>query len=243
MTRAGLIEEARREAGSLVEMARGIVAIPSAYPPGDINAVAEHVARMMERLPGVEVERHRTAPHVLNVVARLRGNRPGRRIVLNGHLDTFPRDPVAQWNADPTGQVRGDRLYGLGVSDMKGGVAASIFALRLMSAHRDAFAGEMVATFVGDEESMGVLGTQALLDTVPHARGDAMICADAGSLAVLRFGEKGMLWLRLTARGRSAHAAHVHRGDSAVDRLWWLCNASPHYVSGRCEHLTAWRAP
>jgi succinyl-diaminopimelate desuccinylase len=66
---------------------------------------------------------------------------------------------------------------------------------------------------------MGVLGTQFLLATVPEARGDAAICADAGSPKVLRIGEKGLLWLRISAAGRSAHAAHVHRGDSAIDKL------------------------
>jgi succinyl-diaminopimelate desuccinylase len=170
-------------------------------------------------VPGIEIERHRSAVHLLNIVVRVRGRAPGRRVVFNGHLDTFPRDPAARWTADPAGELRDGRLYGLGVSDMKGGVAASLFALRLLAAHREEFRGELVGTFAGDEESMGVLGTQFLLDTLPHARGNAMISADAGSLRVLRFGEKGMLWLRLTARGRSAHAAHVHRGDSAIDRL------------------------
>jgi succinyl-diaminopimelate desuccinylase len=66
---------------------------------------------------------------------------------------------------------------------------------------------------------MGELGSQFLLDTVPHAKADAMISADAGSPRVLRFGEKGMIWLSMHARGRSAHAAHVHLGDSAIDRL------------------------
>jgi succinyl-diaminopimelate desuccinylase len=54
---------------------------------------------------------------------------------------------------------------------------------------------------------------------VPEASGDAMISADTGSPAVLRFGEKGMIWLRLDASGKSAHAAHVHRGISAIERL------------------------
>lgn len=217
--RAALAAAARREGENIVETARRLVAIPSPYPPGDTNAIAEALAAMMQGEPGIEVERHRSAPHVLNVVVRVRGRAPGRRVVLNGHLDTFPLDPAAHWTADPAGEQRDGRLYGLGVSDMKGGVAASLFALRMLAAHRDGFDGEAVGSFVGDEESMGVLGTQFLLDTVPHARGDAMISADAGSLRVLRFGEKGMLWLRLTAAGRSAHAAHVHRGDSAIDRL------------------------
>jgi succinyl-diaminopimelate desuccinylase len=219
MSRHVLAAAARREAGGVVEIARRLLAIPSAYPPGDTNAVAEELAALMDGVPGIEIERYRSAVHLLNIVIRVCGRAPGRRVVFNGHLDTFPRDPAARWTADPAGELRDGRLYGLGVSDMKGGVAASLFALRLLAAHREEFRGEVIGTFAGDEESMGVLGTQFLLDTVPHARGDAMISADAGSLRVLRFGEKGMLWLRLTARGRSAHAAHVHRGDSAIDRL------------------------
>jgi acetylornithine deacetylase/succinyl-diaminopimelate desuccinylase-like protein len=57
------------------------------------------------------------------------------------------------------------------------------------------------------------------LDTVPHATGDAMICADAGSPMVVRFGEKGLIWLEVTAEGRAAHGAHVHLGENAVERL------------------------
>ena len=48
-------------------------------------------------------------------------------------------------------------------------------------------------TVSGDEENMGVLGTKYVLDTVPHASGDAMICGDIGTSKVLRFGEKGLL--------------------------------------------------
>jgi succinyl-diaminopimelate desuccinylase len=249
MSRDVLAAVARREAGNIVEIARRLLAIPSAYPPGDTNAVAEELAATMDGVPGIEIERHRSAVHLLNIVVRVRGRAPGRRVVFNGHLDTFPRDPAARWTADPAGELRDGRLYGLGVSDMKGGVAASLFALRLLAAHREEFRGEVVGTFAGDEESMGVLGTQFLLDTVPHARGNAMISADAGSLRVLRFGEKGMLWLRLTARGRSAHAAHVHRGDSAIDRLIGALNRiaalrdHPVKSPAEIEHAIATAAP
>ena len=66
---------------------------------------------------------------------------------------------------------------------------------------------------------MGTLGSQHLLDTVSHASGDAMICADAGSPMVVRFDEKGLIWLEVTAEGRAAHGAHVHLGENAVERL------------------------
>jgi acetylornithine deacetylase/succinyl-diaminopimelate desuccinylase-like protein len=66
---------------------------------------------------------------------------------------------------------------------------------------------------------MGLLGTQWLMQNVPHAVGDAVIIGDAGSPRVLRFGEKGFLWVEVEATGRAAHGAHVHLGDNALDRL------------------------
>jgi succinyl-diaminopimelate desuccinylase len=202
----------------VVDLARALVAEPSPYPPGDTHAVARRIEAMLAG-SGVEITRYGTLPHVMNLVVRVRGARPGRRLVFNGHLDTFPLVDADRWSADPNGEARDGKLYGLGVSDMKGGIAAIVFALRHLAALRDTLPGEVVATFVGDEESMGTEGAGYLLKHVPEASGDAMISADTGSPAVLRFGEKGMIWLRLDASGKSAHAAHVHRGISAIERL------------------------
>jgi succinyl-diaminopimelate desuccinylase len=202
----------------VVDLARALVAEPSPYPPGDTHAVARRIEAMLAG-SGVEITRYGTLPHVMNLVVRVRGARPGRRLVFNGHLDTFPLVDADRWSADPNGEARDGKLYGLGVSDMKGGIAAIVFALRHLAALRDTLPGEVVATFVGDEESMGTEGAGHLLKHVPEASGDAMISADTGSPAVLRFGEKGMIWLRLDASGKSAHAAHVHRGISAIERL------------------------
>jgi succinyl-diaminopimelate desuccinylase len=200
-------------------MAKALIACRCETPLGDTREMAGVVARLVADVPAIEFERHASAPHIVNLVMRVRGARPGRRLIFNGHMDTFPLVDPARWTADPSGEERDGRLYGLGSSDMKSGLAAILFALRQLARHRDSFAGEVVATFAGDEETMGELGSQFLLDTVPHAKGDAMISADAGSPRVLRFGEKGMIWLTLRARGRSSHAAHVHRGDSAIDKL------------------------
>lgn len=214
-----LAQAARADGDSLVAIALRLLARRSETPPGDTNAIADEVVAILADTPSIEVERHRGADHVMNLVMRLSGGQPGRRLILNGHLDTFPLGSRAAWSASPDGEVRDGRLYGLGISDMKGGLAAILFALIHLAAHREALQGEVVATFAGDEETMGVLGSKLLLDTVPHARGDAMISADAGSPRVLRFGEKGLIWLKLVAKGRSAHAAHVHRGDSAIEKL------------------------
>lgn len=89
----------------------------------------------------------------------------------------------------------------------------------IMAEMRDSWSGELVITLAGDEETMGVKGTKYLLDTVPHATGDAMISGDVGTAKVLRFGEKGLMWIELNAVGKASHGAHVHKGDNAIDRL------------------------
>ena len=58
-----------------------------------------------------------------------------------------------------------------------------------------------------------------MLEHIPHARGDANICGDVGSPKVVRFGEKGLMWVEVEATGSPAHGAHVHRGTNAIDRL------------------------
>lgn len=217
--RASLAQAARRQNATVVQVAKRLVSIPTMTPPGDTNEVANALTEILQETPGIEIEQFRTADHIVNVVARVRGNASGRTLVFNGHLDTFPLGDLDLWTASPWGEERDGRLYGIGISDMKGGVAAAVFALKLLAQHRGSFAGEVVGTFVGDEETLGILGTKFLLDNIPHSRGDVMISGDIGSPQVLRFGEKGMVWLTVAAKGRSAHAAHVHRGDSAIERL------------------------
>jgi len=201
----------------ILETAKALIAIPSETPPSDTRAVADEAARILAAIPDVEVTRHVRREPVHNLVAVLRGGRPGRRIVLSGHLDTYPAGDEARWESPPYApEVRDGRLFGRGSADMKGGIAAAIAVLSALAGRRD-WPGEVVLALAGDEESMGRDGTLFLLETVPALRGDACIVVDAGSPAVIRFGEKGMVWLTLQAEGRAAHGAHVHRGVNAAE--------------------------
>lgn len=210
----------RSRGAQVADLALRLVAVPSPNPPGDTRAVAEVAASLLRgAIQGAEIELHAASDTVTNLVARVRGAGPGRRVVLNGHLDTYPVGDASAWTANPAGELRGDRLYGRGGADMKGGIAASMAALAALAEGRAHWRGEAVLTLAGDEETMGPLGTRWLMDRVPHAVGDAVIIGDAGSPLVLRFGEKGFLWIEIEAAGRAAHGAHVHLGDNAIDRL------------------------
>lgn len=204
----------------LIEITRALVAVPSPNPPSDTVEVAKVAEALLRDIPGAEVHRIEPAPRVVGLVARISGRAPGRRLIFNGHLDTFPIGEDLGWSVPPLGGIlRDGHLYGRGVSDMKGGVACSILAASILAQHREAWCGEVVLTLAGEEENMGSLGTGYMLDMLPLAKGDANICGDAGSPMVVRFGEKGLLWIEIEAAGSPAHGAHVHKGLNAIDRL------------------------
>jgi succinyl-diaminopimelate desuccinylase len=215
-----IIDALSGQTDRLIEMSRRLVNAASPNPPGDVAQAADVAEQLLLAIPGMEVERVTTAPGIVNLIGRLSADRPGRRLVFNGHLDTFPIGEDLGWTVPPLdGTVRDGLLFGRGVSDMKGGIAASLLAVRALSAHRGAWAGEIVVTLAGDEETMGSLGTRHLLEHFGYARGDAMISGDVGSPMVVRFGEKGLLWVEIEAEGSPAHGAHVHKGVNAIDRL------------------------
>jgi succinyl-diaminopimelate desuccinylase len=215
-----LSQDLERNLPRLIEMTQALVRVASPNPPSNTVAIAKATEALLAGIPGIEVRSVEPEPGVVSLVARLRGKGPGRRLIFNGHLDTFPIGEAAGWTVPPlSGDLREGRLYGRGVSDMKGGLACSILAAALLAEHAEAWDGEVVLTLAGDEENMGSLGTGYLLETIPEARGDANICGDVGSPMVVRFGEKGLLWLDVEAKGAAAHGAHVHKGINAIDRL------------------------
>ena len=218
--RMALAAEVDGSLDRLIEVTRRLVAVASPNPPSDTSAIAPVAEALLREIPGIEVEVVEPAPRIKSLIGRIRSGRPGRRLIFNGHLDTFPILEHLPWTVPPLGGVlKNGKLYGRGVCDMKGGIACSLLAASLLARHRDAWSGEIVLTLAGDEENMGALGTGWMLEHVPHARGDANICGDVGSPKVVRFGEKGLMWVEVEAAGSPAHGAHVHRGTNAIDRL------------------------
>ena len=190
-----------------------------AEPPGGHRPLAAAVESLLAGIDGIDCRRITARAPAVNLVARLSGRGEGRRLVFNGHLDTFPVSG-GDWSDDPLGGVlRDGRIYGRGACDMKAGVAASVLAFLTLAEFRDAWSGEAVLALVGDEETGGTWGTQYLLANVEEARGDAMLNGDAGSPRVVRIGEKGNLWVEIASGGVANHGAHPHLGRNAVETL------------------------
>ena len=218
--RSSLARQVDGSLDGLIAVTQRLVGVASPNPPSDTEEIAKVAEALLREIPGIEIEVIEPAPRVKSLIGRIKSGKPGRRLIFNGHLDTFPILENLPWTVPPLGGVLKDgKLYGRGVSDMKGGLACSILAAKLLAQNRDAWSGEIVLTLAGDEENMGSLGTGYMIDHIPHAKGDANICGDVGSPKVVRFGEKGLMWVEVEATGSPAHGAHVHRGTNAIDRL------------------------
>jgi acetylornithine deacetylase/succinyl-diaminopimelate desuccinylase-like protein len=119
-------------------------------PTGDTAEVARLYARRLEEI-GMEVELlDERFPATPIVIGRLRGERPGPTVFLNGHLDTvpIPHDPP---------RIEGERVYGRGAADMKGACASALEGVRAFAAE-GAFAGELVIVAIGLHEAPGGRG-------------------------------------------------------------------------------------
>jgi succinyl-diaminopimelate desuccinylase len=99
---AGLGSERER----LPAMAKMLIGCCCETPSGDTRGMADAVERLVADVPAIEFERYFGAPHIVNLVMRVRGARPGRRLIFNGHMDTFPLFNAGQWTADPASEVR-----------------------------------------------------------------------------------------------------------------------------------------
>lgn len=203
----------------IISLCSDIVKVPSENPPGDTRKVVEFISGYLDK-EGLDYRIYAPQKEMPNIVAHLKGAHPGRRLVYNGHLDTYPGGDAGRWERDPfSGAVVDGKIYGRGSSDMKGGVTGSIMAFTFLAQIRDQFNGEIVMTLVSDEETGGQWGTQWLLDNIPLVTGDAMINGEPTSCGQVSFAEKGRIFIHAEAKGKGAHGAYTHIGENAIRKM------------------------
>lgn len=209
--------EARRE--QIVALCAELVSHRSVNPEGDTRAMSAAVLTALADF-GVRARLEQAVPTMPSVVAELDSGRPGPHLVLNVHMDTMPAGDETAWSVPIYELTRRDgRLYGLGMGNMKGSVAAMIHAVGLLTEHPEAWRGRVTFTAVSDEVVFGENGAAHLLRTVPGIVGDGMLCGEGPGFHRLALGEKGVLWLSLSATGDAGHSSSVKQGRSATARL------------------------
>lgn len=198
----------------LTETLADLIAIPSTYPDGDTVAIADYSARRLAAA-GYAVERI-ASNGVANVVARMGQGSPS--VVFNVHADTVAPGDLAAWRTDPfRAHVEDERVYGLGAGNCKGPMAVHLWLAEEVARRGGPARGELVFSFVGDEESLGPDGLKFLRDA-GHVKPDLLIVgAQTENHLVVK--ERGVMWSRLVTRGKPAHAGNPQQGDNAILRM------------------------
>ncbi|MCA1585785.1 MAG: acetylornithine deacetylase/succinyl-diaminopimelate desuccinylase family protein [Acidobacteria bacterium] len=212
----------------IVDFTSALIRVPTVNPPGDAY---EDCARLIgERLSGFgfdvdfiaaegRPEHTRRHPRV-NVVGLRRGRRDRPAVHLNGHFDVVPAS--AGWTVDPfAGLVRDGRVYGRGACDMKGGIAAAIYAAEAIRRADIPLNGSVEISGTVDEESGGFAGAALLAHQrrLSADRLDHVIIPEPLNVDRICTGHRGVYWFEVETIGRVAHGSMPFLGVSAIEHM------------------------
>ncbi|HNO30231.1 MAG TPA: YgeY family selenium metabolism-linked hydrolase [Anaerolineales bacterium] len=200
--------QAARE--DIIKFMRDIVAVPSME--SQIGPVGERIQAEMKKLGFDEVRFDKMG----NTVGRI-GNGP-KVIVFDSHIDTVGVGDPSSWQWDPfIGKVEDGVLYARGACDEKGSTPGMIYGLAIA---RDlGLLDGWTAYYFGNmEEWCDGIAPNTFVEVDPKVRPDFVVIGEPTKMLVYR-GHKGRLEMKVTAKGRSAHAASNHLGDNAIYKL------------------------
>ena len=213
----------------VVELCRDLIRIDTSNPGRTERPAAEYVAEKLADV-GLEPTVFDCAPGRTAVVARMEGSDPSRdALLIHGHLDVVPAD-AADWQVDPfSGEIKDGCIWGRGAVDMKDMVAMTLATVRGYRRTGRTPPRDVVLAFFPDEEAGGREGAAVvadkhrhLLEGVTEAIGEvggfSLTVAPDVRLYLIETAQKGMQWMRLTAKGRAGHGSMLN-DDNAVTAL------------------------
>jgi succinyl-diaminopimelate desuccinylase len=214
----------------LLALTADLIAIPS--PSRAEGPLVDWLERELRAVPGFEITRVGD-----NLVARTDLGR-AQRVVLAGHTDTVP----ANGNATP--RIEGDTLWGLGASDMKGGLAVLLDLARTVT---DPAVDLTYVFYAREEIEVAASGLGELAEARPDLLAGDLALLGEPTGGAIEAGCQGTMRVRLTLRGARAHTARPWTGVNAIHRAAPILEALANYQERRpridgCEFREAVQA-
>jgi acetylornithine deacetylase/succinyl-diaminopimelate desuccinylase-like protein len=237
-----VLQYARSQQQRYVDELKHFVALPSVSTQpehaADVAACAHWLANHLQHVGLHDARVVATGGHPVVLASSLSGAR--RRVLVYGHYDVQPVEPLSAWHSPPfLPSVRGDEMFGRGVSDDKGQLFTFVKAIEAYLRQRKRLPVDLVCLFEGEEE----IGSPNLLRVIDRHRRDlacdAAVMADAAMASATRpalvHAMRGALYLELTLKG-SRHELHSGNfGGVVLNPLQALCEvvAGLHDDRGR----------
>lgn len=200
---------------AMIQFLREICAIPSME--SQLKEVGERVGTEMTKLGFDEVRFDKMG----NILGRIGSG--DRVIVYDSHLDTVGIGNISEWEWDPfKGKIENGNLYARGACDEKGSTPGMVYGLKI--ANELGYLEGITAYYFGNMEEWcdGIAGN-TFVEVDPKVRPDFVVIGEPTDMHIYR-GHKGRIELKITAEGRSAHAASHYLGDNAVYKMAAIIN-------------------
>ncbi len=208
-----------------LQLTRELLHYNTINPPGMERDCARHLGKLLEAA-GFTVSYHEFAEARTSVIATIGGRQDKPPICFTGHIDIVPLGAAA-WSHDPfAGETDGDRVFGRGSTDMKSGIAASVVAAIKLAPHLQDKPG--VTLVLTASEEVGCEGAKFLANEKLLDRAGAIIVAEPTSNYPY-VGHKGLIWVEIETKGKTAHASMPEQGDNAILKMGKIVSELEHF--------------
>lgn len=201
------------DAARLLELTETLVSIPSVA--NNEHEISDWIYDHFKSLGLAGVMRLPVEESGDTVAGWLEGSSDGPTLMFNFHMDTF--DAFEGWETEPFKPERkGDRLYGVGSHDMKGGAACLLGAVEALVESGVELGGRLLVTATSDEENWS-RGAHALIEAGLLEGCDYCMVPEPSSPGEITIGQRGRHVFHLTFHGRTVHAAYGGGVNAVVD--------------------------
>ena len=213
----------RIDSDELIAFAQQLIHIQTFDPPADYSGIAACLRKTLQGL-GMEAQVLEGSPGKKNVFGLRRGAGTGEEVfLLSGHTDVVPAGDRKNWSHDPFGaEIHDGWLWGRGSVDMKGAIAAQIFAAKAIIDSQVPLSGSFMLGYTVDDETGGPWGMKYVVEKgissvgwptpTAHVLGEPNDLNISGSF-------KGRMWFQVSTLGKAAHGGQPDLGINAIDQM------------------------
>ncbi|MGA3291460.1 MAG: M20/M25/M40 family metallo-hydrolase [Candidatus Bathyarchaeia archaeon] len=219
-----ILNEVKQE---ITQLLGELIRIDTTNPPGNETQAATYLARYLAS-EGFKTEIIESASGRGSLITQLKGTGEKPSLLLLSHLDVVAANPN-EWTVDPfAGVVKDGYVYGRGAYDMKCMTAIEIMVIKLLKKNNVKLKGDIVLAATADEEQGGEEGAGYLLQHHREKVWCPYVINEGGGLAIpskkgyvfpVQTAEKGILWLKIKAKGTPGHGSTPNMADNAVLRM------------------------
>ncbi|UCD01643.1 MAG: M20 family metallopeptidase [Promethearchaeota archaeon] len=220
-----ILNEIEKNQNEFITLLQELIQAESYNPPGNEKNVAIVIEKYLKNV-NIKTEVLSFGDNRANLIAYLNDNFKGKNLLFNGHMDVVPPGNEEDWKYPPLSAIikRKKYIYGRGATDMKGGLAAMIIALKILKKLELKLSGNLILNAVADEEMGGLYGTKWCIENrLRTFKPTFAIVSEPTRLKplphIISIGERGSLLVKIVTKGISTHSTWPFMGKNAINMM------------------------